>query len=151
MALPLSTQIDRMNSIHPMSDKLKLALYKRAKRRKVRAKEILLKPEDICDYLFYIEEGILSCYETEGKKRIYKWLMFPGDIATSVDSFNNRVPSTEIIYAVTDCILWLITWQDNEDLTAAFPEYGLGSSDQKLTIHYQLQGQEIVSATKDYT
>jgi CRP-like cAMP-binding protein len=141
MALPLPNQIDKMNSIRPMRDRLKLALFKTAKRRKVRAKEILLKPGDICDHLYYIEEGILSCFEIEDKKRYCTWLMFEGDIATSVDSFNNRVPSTEIIYAVTDCILWTITWQENEDLTAEFPEYGFIR--QKLTTHYQLQGEKI--------
>lgn len=141
MALPLAFQIDRMNSIRPMRDRLKLALFKRAKRRKVRAKEILLKPGEICDYLFYIEEGILSCFEIDDKKRYCIWLMFEGDIATSVNSFNNRVPSKEMIYAVTDCILWTITWQENEDLTAEFPEYGFIR--QKLTTHYQFQGEKI--------
>ena len=141
MALPLSTQIDRMNSIHPMSDKLKLALYKRAKRRKVLAREVLLKPGESCDLLYFIEEGILSCFEIDGKKRYCTWLMFEGDIATSVDSFNNRVASTEKIVAVTDCIIWTITWQDNEDLTAEFPEYGIIR--QKLTDHYHIQSRQI--------
>jgi CRP/FNR family transcriptional regulator, anaerobic regulatory protein len=141
MALPLPTQIDKMNSIHPMSDTLKLALYNTAKRKIVRAKDILLKPGEICDHLFFIEEGILSCYEKEGKKKYYTWLMFEGDIATSVDSFNNRVPSTEMIVAITDCILWTISWQENEDLTAGFPEYGFIR--QKLTDHYHIQSRQI--------
>jgi CRP/FNR family transcriptional regulator, anaerobic regulatory protein len=141
MALPLTTQIDRMNGIHPMSDKLKLALYKKAKRRKVLAKEILLDPEEICNHLYFIEEGILSCFEIDGKKSYCTWLMFEGDIATSVDSFNNQVPSKEMIVAVTDCIIWTITWQDNEDLTAEFPEYGIIR--QRLTDHYHIQSRQI--------
>ena len=141
MALPLSTLIERMNSIHPMSDRLKLALFKTAKRRTVRAKEILLKPGETCDQLYYIEEGILSCFEIDGKKKYCTWLMFQGDIATSVDPFNNRVPSTEMIVAVTDCILWTISWQDNEDLTTEFPEYGFIR--QKLTDHYHIQSRQI--------
>jgi CRP-like cAMP-binding protein len=69
--------------------------------------------------------------------------MYEGDIATSVDSFNNRVPSKETIRAVTDCILWTITWQENEDLTEKFPEYGFIR--QKLTDHYHLQSRQIDS------
>ena len=141
MALPLSAQVERMNSIHPMSDKLKLALFKLAKCRKVHAKEVLLKPGEICSHLYFIEEGILSCFEIEGKKKYCTWLMFEGDIATAVDSFNNRVPSTEKIVAVTDCIIWTITWQENEDLTAEFPEYGFIR--QKLTDHYHIQSRQI--------
>jgi CRP-like cAMP-binding protein len=141
MALPLSNLIDRMNSIRPMRDKLKLHIFKTAKRRKVLAKEILLKPGETCNYLFYIEEGVLSCFEIDEEKRYCIWLMYEGDIATSVDSFNNRVPSKETIQAVTDCVLWTITWQENEDLTAAFSEYGFIR--QKLTIHYQLQSDQI--------
>ena len=141
MALPLTTQIERMNSIHNMPDKLKLALFNTAKNRKVHAREVLLKPGEICNHLFFIEEGILSCLEKEGKKTYCTWLMFEGDIATAVDSFNNQVPSTETIEAVTDCIIWTITWQDNEDLTAEFPEYGFIR--QKLTDHYHIQSRQI--------
>jgi CRP-like cAMP-binding protein len=141
MALLLPTQIDRMNSIHPMSDALKLAIYKTAKRKKAQAKEVLLKPGEICNHLYFIEEGILSCFEIEDKKKYCTWLMFEGDIATSVDSFNNRVTSTEMIVAVTDCNLWTISWQDNEDLTAEFPEYGFIR--QKLTDHYHIQSRQL--------
>jgi CRP/FNR family transcriptional regulator, anaerobic regulatory protein len=141
MALPLTIQIDRMNSIHPMSDKLKLAIYTKAQRRKVVAGEILLKPGEICNHLYYIEEGVLSCFEIDGRQRYCTWLMFQGDIATAVDSFNNQVPSTEMIQAVTDCVCWTITYQDNEDLTKEFPEYGIIR--QKLTDYYHIQSRQI--------
>ena len=143
MALPLPNQIDRMNSIHHMPDTLKLALFKTAKRKKVLAKEILLKPGDICNHLYFIEEGILSCFEIDGEESYCTWLMYEGDIATSVDSFNNQVPATETIQAVTDCVIWTITYQDNEDLTAGFPEYGIIR--QRLTDYYHLQSRQIDS------
>jgi CRP-like cAMP-binding protein len=141
MTLPLASIIDIMNGIHRMPKGFRLELFQTAQRREVRAKEILLKPDEICDHIFYIEKGILGCFRKDGKKSNYLWLMFAGDFATSVDSFNERVPSKETIVAVEDCIVWTITHQNNEDFTKKCRAYGVVR--QKLTDKYHIQAREI--------
>jgi CRP-like cAMP-binding protein len=137
MALPLASIIEIMNRIRPLPEALNLELFKTAQRRTVRAKEILLRPGEICNHLMYIEKGILSCWEIEEEKHYCIWLMYSGDIATAVDSFNNCSPSTQMIQAVEDCVIWTITRQNNEDFTAQSAAYGFVR--QKLTDHYHSQ------------
>lgn len=123
MALPLPSQIDIMNSIAPMPEDLKVSLFRAAKRLDVPKKQVLLRPGETCDNLYFIQEGILSCYELVQGKRYYNWLMLEGDIATAVNSFNLRIPSAEFIETLTPCVLYLLSWQLLEELSHKYAEF----------------------------
>src|SRR5579872_2868333 len=103
MALPLDYIINKMKEYCPVPADLELRIRATAKPRHVPRNTVLLRPGEICDHLYYIEQGILSCHEVEGKEKYCTWLMREGDIATSVYSFNNRLESKERIVAVEDC------------------------------------------------
>jgi CRP/FNR family transcriptional regulator, anaerobic regulatory protein len=130
----------------PMPTELKNLIYETAKRCEVRRKTKLLVPGEICEHLYYIEKGILGCFETEGKKRYCTWLMMEGDIATSVNSFNNQVPSTETIVALEDCIVWVLTKEQLEDICARFVEFRIIR--QLLTDKYHLQSRTMDAQRK---
>jgi CRP-like cAMP-binding protein len=123
MALPLPTQIDIMDGIAPMPEDLKVALFRAAKRLDTPKKHILLRPGEVCDNLYFIQEGILTCYEELNSKRYYNWLMLEGDIATAVNSFNLRTPSAEYVETLTACVLYLLSWQQLEQFSHRYAEF----------------------------
>jgi CRP-like cAMP-binding protein len=133
MEYPLS----QLKRYHALSDAFIHDLGARIRRLEPARNNTLLLPGDICRDLYLIEKGMLACFDVENDKRYCTWLMTAGDFVTAVDSFNNQVVSTETIVALTDCLLWAITRQDLDELTAAYPEFGVIR--QMLTDKYHIQ------------
>jgi CRP-like cAMP-binding protein len=146
MTLPLKHIIKVMNDIHPMPQGLQLKLYDVTERLEVPKHQVLLQPGQMCNYLYYIEKGVVSCYETEEGKKIYTWLMQEGDIATSVESFNLRVPAKDTIETLTDCIMHTLSWQWLTDLTRSHWQFG--AIRQHLTDLYHLQSRTVDAKSK---
>jgi CRP-like cAMP-binding protein len=130
-----------MNDLCTMPAELESLLFKITERMEVPRNHVLIKPGQVCDHLYYIEKGILSCHEKEKGKKIYTWLMQQGDIATSVESFNFRLPSRDTIESITDCILHTLSWKGVKSLTKSYPEFG--DIRQQLTDKYHLQAREV--------
>jgi CRP/FNR family transcriptional regulator, anaerobic regulatory protein len=141
MALLLTSQMDIMDKIAPMPEALKAELFREAIRMDMRKKQVLLRPDEICDYLYFIEEGVLTCYGLKESKRYYLWLMGEGDIATEVTSFNLRVPSKQFIEAQTRCVLYLLSWEQLERLTHQYKEFG--TIRQRISDKYHIQIRDI--------
>jgi CRP/FNR family transcriptional regulator, anaerobic regulatory protein len=137
MKRDLTYIIGKMKEICPMPVELELRIRQTAKQRHVSRNTVLLDPGETCDHLYYIEQGILCCHEIADKEKYCTWLMREGDIATSVDSFNNRQKSKERIEAVEDCILHTITYEDLEAICMDFPDFRVIR--QKLTEKYYNQ------------
>jgi Cyclic nucleotide-binding domain len=148
MTLPLKHIIDEMNRISFMPEKFQLQLMHSIVRMELPKDQLLLERGQQCDYLYYIEKGILSCHEwdDDNEKEYYTWLMFPGDIATSVESFNSRVPSVDTIRTVTHCTLHALSWKHVEQYTIASREFGYIR--QRLTDKYHFQGRNIDAQRK---
>lgn len=138
--------IDLLESVHPMSGSLKLLVREKAQRIAVPRGTILLSPGKVCDHLYYIEKGMLACYDEEGDKRYYTWLMVEKDIATSVESFNDQVPSAESIVAIEDCILWTLSWQHLEELSGRSKIFS--RIRQRLTDKYHIQSRTLDAKRK---
>lgn len=137
MALPLKHILEKMNGICGMPDKLQLQLLHSIDRAEFPKNHVLLRPGDICEYLYYIEHGMLSSHEVDDDKEYCNWMMFPGDIATAVQSFNYRIPSNEIVRTVHPSTLHLLSYQHLEQFTSDFTEFG--NIRQRLTDQYHLQ------------
>ena len=138
--------IHLLESVHSMPRALKLLLYETAKRTVAAKKTRLLSPGQTCDQLYYIEEGMLACFDQEGDKSYCTWLMTERDIATSVESFNNQVPSTESIETVEDCVLWSISKRELEMLSGRHPEFRIIR--QHLTDKYHIQSRTLDAQRK---
>lgn len=141
MTLPLKHIFDKMNGISLMPEKLENLLLKHIEHVALPKNHTLLHFGQICNHYYYIEKGILSCHQLEENKEYCTWLMFPGDIATAVDSFNNRVASTETIRTATDCILHLLSWKHVEEFTDEYRAFA--KIRQVLTDYYHWQGREM--------
>jgi CRP-like cAMP-binding protein len=129
-----------------MPPELSRMVYEKIRRIEVPRRTKLLVPGDICGYLYYIEKGILACYEEEKGKSYCTWLMMEEDIATSVNSFNNQVPAAETIMAVEDCILWILSKEDLEALCDRFVEFRIIR--QRLTDKYHIQSRTLDAQRK---
>ena len=141
MTFPLKHIFDKMNGISPMPEKFQLLLYESIVRLEVPRNRVLLEPGQVCDHYYYIEEGILSCHRPHEEKEYVSWVMFPGDIATSVESFNNRVPSNETIRTVNKCVLHLLPYIHVHDFTDEYLAFA--KIRQVLTDYYHWQAREI--------
>lgn len=130
-----------MEKIRPVPAELKARLFETATLRYVPRNTVLLKPGEVCQHLYYIEQGILCCHEIEGKNKYCTWLMLEGDIATSVESFNNQLESIERITALEDCILHTITNVELEKICTEFPEFRIIR--QSLTDKYHAQSRQL--------
>jgi hypothetical protein len=135
-----------MNGISLMPDKLQLQLLQRIERIELPKNHIVLQPGQICDHYYYIEKGFLSCHQLIDEKDYCSWLMFPGDIATSVESFNNRVPSKDTIRTANSCILHLLSWKHAEDFSLEYPAFGIIR--QRLTNDYYLLANNMILQKK---
>lgn len=103
---------------------------------------------NICSNLYFIEKGLLCCYdkETTNDKEYCVWIMEEGNIVTCVNSFDTGEVSTEKIIALEESILWTITKQENEALTRAYPEYA--AIRLRLTEKYHVQSRNMDAQRK---
>ncbi len=135
-----------MENIVGMPEEFKVVLFKAAERVDAAKRAILLKPNQFCDYLYFVEKGVLGCYKIHGNKKIYNWLMLEGDIATSVDSFNFRVLSSEYIQALTPCVLHLLSYAKLMEISDKYVQMRIIR--QHYTDKYHFQTRQIEEARK---
>lgn len=121
-----------------MPAKFQLELLDCIERKEIRKNEVLLERGELCNFYYYIEKGILSCHEWEeaGSKEYCTWLMFEGNIATSIISFNDRVPASDTIRPIEDSILHLLRWEHVDRFTRGSRNFAFIR--QELTNKYYL-------------
>jgi len=146
MTLPLKHIFDKMNGICAMPERFQLQLMHSIVRLELPGNYVLHDRGQVCDHLYYIEKGILSCHELIEGKEYCSWLMFPGDIATAVESFKLRTPSKDIIRTVIPCTLHLLSWKDTTDFSRQEPSFGAIRQD--LTDYYHWQARELDTQRK---
>ena len=149
----MQAAIQKLLKLGTMSNELQVELLNRVKMLDVADGQKLLLPGDFCKHVYFIEKGALVCYRSvkiPGKttsKKIYSWLMFEGEIVTSVNSFNNNVASVETIRARGKSILWFMHRDDIDFLTLHYPEFAMIRV--QLTEWYSSQAWEMESRRKD--
>jgi CRP-like cAMP-binding protein len=65
----------------------------------------VLKEGQVCDNIYFIEQGYLRSFYLKDGKEITAWFMKENDVIVSVNSFFKREPSYEYIQAIEDSIL----------------------------------------------
>jgi CRP/FNR family transcriptional regulator, anaerobic regulatory protein len=79
----------------------------------VKKKQVLLKPGDPCNHVWFIRKGLLRSYEINDKGKYFSnWFMRENDVATSVISFFKEEPTEEAIEAAEDSVLYKMSKQD---------------------------------------
>ncbi len=98
---------------------------------KLRAKETTLKKGEyfseaghIARQIAFISEGVLRvCYYNNKGDEITRYFIDEDNFAVDLNSYNNKIPSSEYIQAVTDCRLLVFSRDDMADLSATIIDW----------------------------
>ena len=85
--------------------------------------EILISEGKICDQLFFIKKGALRGFLYHNGKEITSWFGFEDDFATATYSFVSRKPGFETLEAIENSTLYVITYDDLENIYHKHPEF----------------------------
>jgi CRP-like cAMP-binding protein len=92
---------------------------------KSRAKEVQLKKDEcfseagkIAKQVAFVQEGILRvCYYNNKGEEITRYFIDEHNFAVDLNSFSNKIPSSEYVQAVTDCKLIIFSAEDLKELS----------------------------------
>lgn len=84
--------------------------------REYSANELILRPEQIENYLSFIDSGIVRYYVLANDKEITFDFAFKNSFYTAYDSFYNRKKTETYIEALTDCTLYSISFDNLQSL-----------------------------------
>ena len=119
----LSSLIQLLNEIQPISKELESALLESFKTEDVKKGKILLHEKNICKSLWFLCDGLLRSYHNIGDKEITSRIMYTGHIVISPGSFFTQTPATESIEALADCVVAKLSFTDLQDIYKKFPEF----------------------------
>jgi CRP-like cAMP-binding protein len=110
-------------SIRPMSAELISHLMSVLETKVLHRKELLLKKGRVCNYIYFIESGLLRCYYERHETEVTSWLMTEGNVIISISSFFNQAPSRETIQALEETVLHGISHAQLEYIYERYPEF----------------------------
>lgn len=108
---------------HPLSDSLKGHLRQVIREKQLARGEHLLLKGQTCEFMSFVESGLLRCYNVKDDKQICTWFMREGDLTTSVDSFYGQVPSLENVQAIEHTHIYYITYKELQYIYDNFMEF----------------------------
>jgi CRP-like cAMP-binding protein len=100
----------------------------------------LVKSGEMCDYLYFVQKGVLRGYVKEGTKEITTWITPENHIVTSIKGFYLRIPSLKNIQAIEDCELIGIHYDKLQYLFENFIEMNIAG--RKLLEQYYSDSEE---------
>lgn len=112
-----------LNSIHPLSEKLRDYLLDHLKLKEITKKEYLLKAGRRCEHIYFIQSGLVRCFYMNRSVEVSSWFMKEGDVIISVESFFQQKPSYEYLQALEDSVLYYISYQELQFIYREFPEF----------------------------
>ncbi|TVZ15618.1 CRP-like cAMP-binding protein [Maribacter sp. MAR_2009_72] len=72
----------------------------------------------------FIEEGVLRvCYYNSEGDEITKYFVDENNFAVDINSFNQKIPSSEYVQAVTECTLLVFSTESLNDLSATIIQW----------------------------
>jgi CRP-like cAMP-binding protein len=131
-----------------LSARSKLALASVLKRSEFPKGKVLVKPDTVCHYIYFIEKGLTRTYYIKDGKDITDWLSAENTFAVSIISFINRKPDRRGIELLEPSILLSLhvdelerlctTHHDIERMTRLLISSGLVELQQKFDdVHFE--------------
>lgn len=107
----------------PLSESLKGYLRQVIKEKRLARGEHLLLKGQTCEFMSFVESGLLRCYYVKNDKQICTWFMREGDLTTSVESFFGHIPSLENVQAIEPTHIYYITYKELQYVYDNFMEF----------------------------
>ncbi|HVY76532.1 MAG TPA: Crp/Fnr family transcriptional regulator [Puia sp.] len=117
-----SPLVDFLSSLYPFGPEALEYLRKHSFKKEIGRGKFLLRPGEICLHYYYIHKGLLRAFSREGNKEITTWLNPEREISTSIRSMIRRQPAMEYIQALEDSELYVLHFDDLENMYSLFPE-----------------------------
>jgi len=114
-----------LESLHPLEEALQQHLQKTVRKMELGRKEHLLWAGHICRNVYFIERGLLRCYERRDATEVCSWFMKEGDVCISVESFLQQRHSRENIQAMEDTELYYLDFGELQSIYRQFPVFNL--------------------------
>lgn len=121
----ITALIQGLSYFHPVSEEVREYFEQHTFPCTVKKNELLLKAGAICNYIYFIKEGILRGFIREGEKDITTWITAENELVTAIPSLNKQCPSREYIQAVEDCELLAMSYADLETLYEVHWEFNI--------------------------
>ncbi|GAB3638578.1 Crp/Fnr family transcriptional regulator [Hymenobacter arcticus] len=123
-----------------VSSALEAALTAATQREQLPAREWLLRPGQVAQRLYFIEEGLVRGYALHAGQEVSSWFMREGDFVISIVSFLTQQPSTEYLELLEPSVLYSIGYAQLAELYRAFPEFNYVG--RVLTERYYVQSEQ---------
>lgn len=117
--------LTNLSQIVELSPQLREDIASKITFTSVKKKELLLREGEICNYLYFVEEGLLRAYYRKDGEEISSVFMEQGDFVISVLSYYKRQPSHEFIVALEDAQLCGFHYDNLNDLYRKYVEFNL--------------------------
>ena len=117
--------IQYLDTIQPLSSGLRDHLSATVQAKVLKKKEFLLRAGRVCEYIYFIEKGLLRCFYLKDETEVSSWFMKEGDVAIAINSFFNQTPSYESIQAIEATQLYYISYEDLQLIYKLFPEFNI--------------------------
>src|ERR1700748_1612009 len=93
-----------LQSISPLSPALLNHLLSIITVQEFKKGDIILEKGKVCNYIYFIQKGLIRSYHLLGQEEVSNWFMKEDDFCISVVSFTRRTPSPDILVALEDCV-----------------------------------------------
>jgi CRP-like cAMP-binding protein len=107
-----SPLLEYANSIVPMNEEDTLHAKELLSSRQVKKGEVIVKEDETCDFIAYINKGYFRIYLNQEIKETTVHLAGPGEFISAFSGFISRTPNKENIQAVTEAEIFLIKYKD---------------------------------------
>ncbi len=108
--------------ISPLKDKYWQIFYSKLEKREYSKKDIILKQGTVENYLTFVEEGIVRHYFQKIENDITFDFTFEGSFFSAYKSFLKRTPAEYTIQALTNVILFSISFENLQKVYSETPK-----------------------------
>ena len=103
-----------------LSDDSKQAISSCLKKQEFPKGHLIVKPDTICNYLYFIESGLTRTYYFKDGKDVTDWISDENSFACSIISFISRKPDRRAIELMEPSVLLALHYDDLQDLCARY-------------------------------
>ncbi|ASK31428.1 cyclic nucleotide-binding protein [Chryseobacterium sp. T16E-39] len=111
----------KMNTVKPSLESM-MAVFAKITKDELPRNSILVKPESVSEYIYFIEKGAARVFYYKDEKDITDGFKGEKTLVASVFSFIRQKPDKRGIELLEDSVLWKMNYKDLEELTGKFPD-----------------------------
>lgn len=134
--------LEYLRTVYKFSKKCGGYLESLVEKKEVRKNEILLRPGEISQDLYFIKKGLLRCYYLVDEVPKTAWFFWEQSTVVSIRSWYTQTPGNQYIQTLEDSELYYISYENLEKIYKRFPEFNYIG--RVLTIKYLLIWDELV-------